>query len=61
MDVGLVHSIFTVVLLVLLVNIFIWAFSKSQQKRFEAAAQLVFADEATSKQTMMLKKREDQL
>ena len=56
MDVGLIHSIFTVVLLVLLVNIFIWACSKSQKKRFEAASQLVFADEVALHQT--IKKRE---
>ncbi|GEM_PF-5855732 len=55
MDVGFIHSIFTVVLLVLLLNIFIWAFSKSQQKRFETASQLVFADENVSEQMMKQK------
>ena len=45
MDVGLIHSVFTVVLLIILGVIFTWALAGSQKKRFKDAAHLVFADE----------------
>ncbi|MGF1724908.1 cbb3-type cytochrome oxidase subunit 3 [Photobacterium nomapromontoriensis] len=45
MDIGIVHSIWTVILFSSFIGIVIWAFSKRQKSRFEEAANLVFADE----------------
>ncbi|MGF1689834.1 cbb3-type cytochrome oxidase subunit 3 [Photobacterium kagoshimensis] len=45
MDIGTVHSIWTVILFSSFIGIVVWAFSKRQKSRFEEAANLVFADE----------------
>ncbi|WP_036832076.1 cbb3-type cytochrome oxidase subunit 3 [Photobacterium sanctipauli] len=45
MDVGISHSIWTVVLFISFIGIVLWAYSKRQKSRFEEAANLVFADE----------------
>ncbi|MGF1686811.1 CcoQ/FixQ family Cbb3-type cytochrome c oxidase assembly chaperone [Photobacterium japonica] len=45
MDIGTIHSIWTVVLFSSFIGIVVWAYSKRQTSRFEEAANLVFADE----------------
>ncbi|MGF1736697.1 MULTISPECIES: cbb3-type cytochrome oxidase subunit 3 [Photobacterium] len=45
MDIGTVHSIWTVVLFTSFIGIVLWAYSKRQKSRFDEAANLVFADE----------------
>lgn len=45
MDIGTVHSIWTVILFSSFIGIVIWAYSKRQKSRFDEAANLVFADE----------------
>ncbi|KMV31032.1 CcoQ/FixQ family Cbb3-type cytochrome c oxidase assembly chaperone [Photobacterium swingsii] len=45
MDIGTVHSIWTVILFSSFIGIVVWAFSKRQKARFDEAANLVFADE----------------
>ncbi len=45
MDIGTVHSIWTVILFSSFIGIVVWAFSKRQKSRFDEAANLVFADE----------------
>ncbi|EPT9249539.1 cbb3-type cytochrome oxidase subunit 3 [Photobacterium damselae] len=45
MDIGIVHSIWTVFLFVSFIAIVIWAYSKRQKQRFEEAANLVFMDD----------------
>lgn len=45
MDTHFIHSIYTVVMLVIFVGIWGWAWSSKQKKRFHEAANLPFADE----------------
>jgi cytochrome c oxidase cbb3-type subunit 4 len=45
MDIGTIHSIWTVLLFTCFIGIVLWAYSKRQKSRFEEAANLVFADE----------------
>lgn len=45
MDIGTIHSIWTVLLFICFIGIVLWAYSKRQKSRFEEAANLVFADE----------------
>ena len=45
MDVSLIQSIWTVVVLVLFVGIVIWAWSGKQKERFDEAANIPFADD----------------
>ncbi len=45
MDQGIVGSIFTVIVLVIFIGIVWWAFSSRNKKKFDEAANLVFADE----------------
>ncbi|MBY6196714.1 cbb3-type cytochrome oxidase subunit 3 [Vibrio hangzhouensis] len=45
MDIGTIHSIWTIVLFASFIGIVWWAFGKSRKARFEEDANLVFADE----------------
>ncbi len=45
MDVSLIQSIWTVVVLVLFVGIVIWAWSGKQKERFDEAANIPFAED----------------
>lgn len=45
MDTTILHTIFTVVLFVLFIGLFVWAYSRSPLKRFETAQQLPFEDD----------------
>jgi cytochrome c oxidase cbb3-type subunit IV len=45
MDIGIVHSIWTVLMLVLFIGICVWAFSRRRKGAFDAAAQLPFDDD----------------
>ncbi|GAB3531962.1 cbb3-type cytochrome oxidase subunit 3 [Photobacterium alginatilyticum] len=45
MDIGTIHSIWTIILFASFIGIVLWAYSKRQKSRFEEAANLVFADE----------------
>ncbi|GAA5187931.1 cbb3-type cytochrome oxidase subunit 3 [Ferrimonas gelatinilytica] len=45
MDYGTFHGIYTSVLLVCMIGIIAWAYSRHQKKSFDEAANLVFADE----------------
>ncbi len=45
MDIGTIHSIWTIVLFVSFFGVVWWAFGKSRKTRFEEDANLVFADE----------------
>ncbi|KII79331.1 cbb3-type cytochrome oxidase subunit 3 [Vibrio renipiscarius] len=45
MDIGTIHSIWTIVLFVSFLGVVWWAFGKSRKARFEEDANLVFADE----------------
>ncbi|OAN17904.1 cytochrome-c oxidase [Photobacterium jeanii] len=45
MDIGIVHTIWTIILFVSFIGIVVWAYSKRQKARFDEAANLVFADE----------------
>ncbi|GAL25542.1 cbb3-type cytochrome oxidase subunit 3 [Vibrio maritimus] len=45
MDIGTIHSIWTIVLFVSFFGVVWWAFGKSRKARFEEDANLVFADE----------------
>lgn len=51
LDLPLIHSIFTVLLFVIFIGICIWAWSKPQQKAFEEASMLPFADEEYAQPT----------
>ncbi|GAL36658.1 cbb3-type cytochrome oxidase subunit 3 [Vibrio maritimus] len=52
MDIGTIHSIWTIVLFASFIGVVWWAFGKSRKARFEEDANLVFADEqkATSEE-----------
>ncbi|MGF1749550.1 MULTISPECIES: cbb3-type cytochrome oxidase subunit 3 [Vibrio] len=45
MDIGTIHSIWTVVLFGCFIGIVWWAYGKNRKSRFDEAANLVFADE----------------
>ncbi|KKC98565.1 MULTISPECIES: cbb3-type cytochrome oxidase subunit 3 [Photobacterium] len=45
MDIGTIHSIWTVILFGSFIGIVLWAYSKRRKSQFEEAANLVFADE----------------
>lgn len=45
MDSGTVSGIFTAILLVLFVGMWVWAFSSRQKKRFDQAARLPLEDD----------------
>ncbi|MBC7006115.1 cbb3-type cytochrome oxidase subunit 3 [Photobacterium sp. BZF1] len=45
MDIGTIHSIWTLILFGSFIGIVLWAYSKRQKSRFDEAANLVFADE----------------
>ncbi|WP_104399782.1 cbb3-type cytochrome oxidase subunit 3 [Vibrio penaeicida] len=45
MDIGTIHSIWTIVLFVSFLGVVWWAYGKSRKARFDEAANLVFADE----------------
>lgn len=45
MDINTLRSVFTVLCLLVFLAIIAWAFSKHNRVRFEAAAQLPFADD----------------
>ena len=46
MNMSLIHSIWTIVVLVLFVGIVVWAWSGKQKHRFDEAARLPFDDDA---------------
>ncbi|GMQ46521.1 cbb3-type cytochrome oxidase subunit 3 [Vibrio sp. 10N] len=52
MDIGTIHSIWTIILFASFIGVVWWAFGKSRKARFEEDANLVFADEqkATSEE-----------
>ncbi|MCG3887155.1 cbb3-type cytochrome oxidase subunit 3 [Photobacterium leiognathi] len=52
MDIGTVHSIWTVILFTSFISIIVWAYSKRQKSRFDEAANLVFADDELDKSTL---------
>lgn len=52
MDIGTIHSIWTVVLFVSFIGVVFWAYSKRQKASFEEAANLVFADEELDTATL---------
>ncbi|GAA04126.1 MULTISPECIES: cbb3-type cytochrome oxidase subunit 3 [Photobacterium] len=52
MDIGTVHSIWTVILFTSFIGIIVWAYSKRQKSRFDEAANLVFADDELDKSTL---------
>ncbi|WP_438865424.1 cbb3-type cytochrome oxidase subunit 3 [Neptunicella sp.] len=58
MDKVLANSIFTVTLLVIMIGIIAWAFSKKSKKRFDEAANLIFDDEPTNQHKPDQKNRE---
>ncbi|GLQ70724.1 cbb3-type cytochrome oxidase subunit 3 [Vibrio penaeicida] len=45
MDIGTIHSTWTIVLFVSFLGVVWWAYGKSRKARFDEAANLVFADE----------------
>ena len=51
MDIGIFHSIWTVLMLVLFVGICVWAWSSRRKSGFDRAAQLPFEDDAINAQS----------
>ncbi|MCG3721371.1 cbb3-type cytochrome oxidase subunit 3 [Vibrio cincinnatiensis] len=51
MDIGTIHSIWTIVLFVSFIGVVWWAYGKKRKARFEEAANLIFADEESSSST----------
>lgn len=45
MDLAIIRSIFTVVLFAVFIGIVLWAWTAKRKARFDAAAQLPFADD----------------
>ncbi|PMH46514.1 cytochrome-c oxidase [Vibrio sp. 10N.286.49.B3] len=45
MDIGTIHSIWTVLLFVSFIGVTWWAYGKNRKARFEEDANLIFADE----------------
>lgn len=52
MEIGTIHSIWTVILFTSFIGIIVWAYSKRQKSRFDEAANLVFADDELDKSTL---------
>ena len=51
MDIGTIHSIWTVLLFISFIGIVLWAYSKRRHAEFEEAANLVFADDNKTSET----------
>ncbi|CAH8192383.1 MULTISPECIES: CcoQ/FixQ family Cbb3-type cytochrome c oxidase assembly chaperone [Vibrio] len=45
MDIGTIHSIWTIVLFVCFIGVVWWAYGKNRKARFDEDANLIFADE----------------
>ncbi|EEZ00053.1 CcoQ/FixQ family Cbb3-type cytochrome c oxidase assembly chaperone [Vibrio mimicus] len=45
MDIGTIHSIWTIVLFTCFIGVVWWAYGKKRKARFDEAANLIFADE----------------
>ncbi|EGQ8096410.1 cbb3-type cytochrome oxidase subunit 3 [Vibrio cholerae] len=45
MDIGTIHSIWTIVLFVCFIGVVWWAYGKKRKARFDESANLIFADE----------------
>lgn len=45
MDIGTIHSIWTIVLFVCFIGVVWWAYGKKRKARFDEAANLIFTDE----------------
>ncbi|PAR49196.1 hypothetical protein CGT93_19440, partial [Vibrio metoecus] len=45
MDIGTIHSIWTIVLFICFIGVVWWAYGKKRKARFDEAANLIFADE----------------
>lgn len=56
MDIGTIHSIWTITLFVCFIGVVWWAFGKKRKARFDEAANLIFADE--QKETPSSKNKE---
>lgn len=50
MDYGTLQGIITIIVMLVFVGIFAWAYSSRQKKRFDEAANLVFSDEEKDKE-----------
>ncbi|MGC9423305.1 cbb3-type cytochrome oxidase subunit 3 [Vibrio sp.] len=48
MDIGTIHSIWTVVLFVCFIGVVWWAYGKKRKARFDEAANLIFDEEPSS-------------
>ncbi|SDG94404.1 cytochrome c oxidase cbb3-type subunit 4 [Vibrio xiamenensis] len=48
MDIGTIHSIWTIVLFISFFGVVWWAFGKSRKERFEQDAKMIFDDEVPS-------------
>ncbi|WP_133406777.1 cbb3-type cytochrome oxidase subunit 3 [Parashewanella tropica] len=49
MDYGTLQGILTIIVMIVFIGIFAWAYSSRQKKNFDEAANLVFSDEESSK------------
>jgi cytochrome c oxidase cbb3-type subunit 4 len=54
------HSYYTLLMLVVFVGIFIWAWSSKRKKFFNDAANLPFADEETSDRSVLKLQEEEE-
>jgi cytochrome c oxidase cbb3-type subunit IV len=45
MDIGTIHSIWTIVIFISFIGVCWWAFGKNRKNRFDEDANLIFADE----------------
>lgn len=61
MNQGVIGSIFTVIVFVSFIGIVLWAFSKRNKDSFDEAANLVFADEDSDKNTKNKKQESENL
>ncbi|MCG3863456.1 MULTISPECIES: CcoQ/FixQ family Cbb3-type cytochrome c oxidase assembly chaperone [unclassified Photobacterium] len=59
MEIGTIHSIWTVILFTSFIGIIVWAYSKRQKSRFDEAANLVFADDELDKSTLESERSKD--
>ncbi|RLV58182.1 cbb3-type cytochrome c oxidase subunit 3 [Parashewanella curva] len=48
MDYGTLQGILTIIVMIVFIGIFAWAYSSRQKKKFDEAANLVFSDEENS-------------
>ncbi|MCG3728375.1 cbb3-type cytochrome oxidase subunit 3 [Vibrio cincinnatiensis] len=48
MDIGTIHSIWTIVLFVCFIGVVWWAYGKKRKARFDEAANLIFDEELSS-------------